>query len=90
MQTLLEAEGYYNADYRDIADIIRRVSTNPGQDLVSLFKQLLLNVMIVNTDDHLKNFSMIFDGDGWKLSPAFDLVPNIGLNARACVTHQLR
>ena len=80
MQTLLKAEGYYNAGYRDIADIIRLVSTNPGDDLLKLFKQLLFNVMIGNTDDHLKNFCMIFDGDGWKLSPAFDLVPNIGLN----------
>ena len=53
-QTLLKAEGYYNAGYRDIADIIRRVWTNPGQDLVRLFKQLLFNVMIGNTDDHLK------------------------------------
>ncbi len=80
MQTLLSAEGYYNADYRDMAAIIRRVSGNPGQDLVKLFKQLIFNVMVGNTDDHLKNFCMIFDGDGWKLSPAFDLVPNIGLN----------
>jgi len=80
MQTLLKADGYYNTGYRDIADIIRRVSTNPGQDLVKLFKQLLFNVLIGNTDDHLKNFCMIFDDDGWKLSPAFDLVPNVGLN----------
>lgn len=80
MQTLLKAEGYYNAGYGDIAEIIRRVSTNPGQDLVKLFKQLLFNVLIGNTDDHLKNFCMIFDGGVGKLSPAFDLVPNIGLN----------
>ena len=50
------------------------------KDLLKLFKQLVFNVMIGNTDDHLKNFCMIYDGDGWKLSPAFDLVPNIGLN----------
>ncbi len=80
MQTLLKADGYYYAGYRDLADIIRRVSSNPGGDLLKLFKQLVFNVMIGNTDDHLKNFCMIYDGDGWKLSPAFDLVPNIGLN----------
>ena len=80
MQTLLKAEGYYTAGYRDIADIVRRVSTSPGQDLLKLFKQLLFNILIGNTDDHLKNFCMIFDGESWKISPAFDLVPNIGLN----------
>ncbi|NTW88882.1 MAG: HipA domain-containing protein, partial [Desulfobulbaceae bacterium] len=68
------------ASYGDIADIIRRVSTDPSRDLSNLYNQLLFNVLIGNTDDHLKNFCMIFDGDGWKLSPAFDLLPNIGLN----------
>jgi serine/threonine-protein kinase HipA len=80
MQTLQKADGYYNASYGDIADIIRRVSTDPSRDLSNLYNQLLFNVLIGNTDDHLKNFCMIFDGDGWKLSPAFDLLPNIGLN----------
>lgn len=80
MQTLLKGEGYYNASYRDIADVIRRVSDTPGQDLIKLFNQLLFNVMVGNTDDHLKNFCMLFDGSGWRLSPAFDLVPNVGLN----------
>ena len=36
--------------------------------------------MIGNPDDHLMNFCMLFDGQAWRLSPAFDLVPNIGLN----------
>lgn len=81
MQTLLKADGFYFVGYRDLADVIRRVCSDPIEDLLRLFKQLLFNVMIGNTDDHLKNFCMIYDGDGWKLSPAFDLVPNIGLNS---------
>ncbi len=80
MQTLLGADGYYNAGYSDMADILRRVSDDPGHDLLKLFKQLVFNVMIGNTDDHLKNFCMLYDGENWKLSPAYDLVPNIGLN----------
>ena len=36
--------------------------------------------MIGNTDDHLKNFLMLHNDEGWRLSPAFDLVPNIGFN----------
>lgn len=80
MQTLLKADGYYYAGYRDLADIIRRVCSNPVADLLKLYKQLVFNVMLGNTDDHLKNFCIMYDGDAWKLSPAFDLVPNIGLN----------
>ncbi|MBW2594346.1 MAG: type II toxin-antitoxin system HipA family toxin [Deltaproteobacteria bacterium] len=80
MQSLLKADGYYYAGYRDMAEVIRHVSTQPGQDLQRLYKQMVFNVMIGNTDDHLKNFTMLHNDEGWELSPAFDLVPNIGFN----------
>ncbi len=81
MQSLLRADGYYNLAYTDMADILRMVSANPAEDLGNLFKQMVFNILIGNTDDHLKNFSMLNDGSGWRLSPAYDLVPNIGLNS---------
>ena len=80
MQSLLKADYYYNAGYRDLAEVIKHVSKQPGQDLHRLFRQMVFNVMIGNTDDHLKNFLMLHDDTGWRLSPAFDLVPNIGFN----------
>ncbi|MEA3416131.1 MAG: type II toxin-antitoxin system HipA family toxin [Thermodesulfobacteriota bacterium] len=80
MQSLLKADGYYYAGYRDLAEVIRHVSTQPGQDLQRLYRQMVFNVMIGNTDDHLKNFLMLHNDEGWRLSPAFDLVPNIGFN----------
>ncbi len=80
MQTLLGADGYYSLGYINMAEIIRKVSSIPAEDLKELFRQLVFNVLIGNTDDHLKNFSMICDGKSWKLSPAYDLVPNIGQN----------
>lgn len=80
MQTLLAAGDYYYLAYRDMADIIRSVSSAPAEDLIKLFKQLVFNVCIGNTDDHLKNFSMVCDGSTWRLSPAYDLVPDIGQN----------
>ena len=80
MQSLLKADGYYYAGYRDMAEVIRHVSTQPGQDIQRLYRQMVFNVMIGNTDDHLKNFLMLHNDEGWRLSPAFDLVPNIGFN----------
>jgi serine/threonine-protein kinase HipA len=41
---------------------------------------MVFNIMIGNTDDHLQNFIMLHDDSGWRLSPAFDLLPNIGFN----------
>lgn len=81
MQTLLKADHFYNLAYGDLAELIRHVSSQPGQDLQRLYKQMVFNVMIGNTDDHLKNFLMLHDETGWRLSPAFDLVPNTGFNS---------
>lgn len=80
MQSLLKADGYYNAGYRDLARMVQHISTHPLEDLGMLYRQMIFNVLIGNTDDHLKNFCMLHDDGGWKLSPAFDLVPNIGFN----------
>lgn len=80
MQSLLKADGYYNAGYRDLAEVIKHISSQPGHDLHRLYRQMIFNVMIGNTDDHLKNFIMLHDDTGWRLSPAFDLIPNIGFN----------
>ena len=80
MQTLLKADGYYYAGYRDIAHVLQKISAAPQRDLQMLFRQMVFNVLIGNTDDHLKNFCMLHDDEGWRLSPAFDLVPNIGMN----------
>ncbi len=80
MQTLLGAEGHYFLGYQDMAGVIRRISANPADDLDRLFRQMVYNVLIGNTDDHLKNFCMLHGEEGWHLSPAFDLVPNINRN----------
>jgi len=80
MQTLLKADDFYNAGYRDLADVIKHISSQPGHDLHRLYRQMAYNIMIGNTDDHLKNFIMLHDETGWRLSQAFDLIPNIGFN----------
>lgn len=76
LQTLLGAEGYYYFAYHDIADAVRKWSFSPAADLVMLFRLMVFNVAIGNTDDHLKNFSMLRDARGWCLAPAYDLTPN--------------
>jgi len=78
MQTLLKAEGYYQCRYKDLLDMVRMVSSDPGADSSLLFRQMVFNAVIGNTDDHLKNFWMTCSPhEGWRLSPAFDLLPDI-------------
>lgn len=64
------------ATYVDIAEVIRRHSSAPTDDLHELFRRIVFNVMISNHDDHLRNHGFLYDGDNqWRLSPAYDLNP---------------
>ncbi len=80
MKTLLGAKNYYYLGYGDMADIVRRLSDVPGNDLRGLFRQCVFNALIGNTDDHLKNFAMMRSEQGWHLTQAFDLLPDINNN----------
>lgn len=72
--------------YEDIADIIRRYCEHPIADLEQLLGQLLINSALRNTDDHLRNFSLLHDGIGWHLSPAYDIVPDESMGAYHQIT----
>ena len=65
-------------DYTDIFSAIRKVSSSPDEDCKEMFRRLLFNISVNNTDDHLKNHEMVCDAESgeWRLSPAFDIVPN--------------
>lgn len=76
MQTLLRAEGVYRFGYGDLFEIIRKYSFQPEIDSTNLFAQMTFNALIGNTDDHLKNFTMLHDDHGYYLSPAYDLMPD--------------
>jgi len=63
--------------YQAMADALRRVSAEPAKDLAALFRHALVNAAIGNTDDHLRNFRMRHTEHGWRLAPAFDLLPDV-------------
>lgn len=65
------------ADYTDVVRILKDHSANPEQDIRKLFAQMIFNVATNNTDDHARNFAMVLTDEGYRLSPAFDLTPNI-------------
>lgn len=77
LQTLMGEEGYYLTGYPELADTVRQISCAPEHDLPNLYCQAVFNAALGNTDDHLKNFSMRNEGSGWRLTPAYDLIPDI-------------
>jgi serine/threonine-protein kinase HipA len=73
-----ERPGAWVLSYGEAAAAIRKHSAAPQQDMDAFFRHMVLNAVIGNTDDHLKNFWMLHGPKGYRLSPAFDLVPDIG------------
>lgn len=68
--------------YVDIAAAARRIGVpSPEREM---FRRLLVNARLKNTDDHLRNHAVIHDGTGWKLSPVFDIVPHPGRGRHVC------
>lgn len=62
--------------YLLLADELRRRSARTAQDLEELFRRMVFNALISNTDDHPRNHALIAPTDKWELSPAYDLTPN--------------
>ena len=44
-------------------------------DLIELWKRIVFNMAVTNTDDHLRNHAFIFTKRGWTLSPLYDVNP---------------
>jgi serine/threonine-protein kinase HipA len=77
MRTLCkERPGVYVQSYSELMQVLRKYSAAPAADVVALFRHMAFNAAIGNVDDHLKNFWMLATPAGWRLAPAFDLVPD--------------
>ena len=75
MQSLLQRSASDEGSYSDCLDVIKKYSGSPVEDALNLYKQMVVNVGVANTDDHLKNFSMLYLNSSWYLSPAYDVTP---------------
>lgn len=63
------------SSYLDLASIIISSGANPVADLVELWKRIVFNMAVSNTDDHLRNHAFILKKNGWTLSPLYDVNP---------------
>ena len=77
--TLLRAEDTQQQrdrwSYVLLAEELRRISARPEGDARELFKRMVFNALITNTDDHPRNHAVIAPEHEWRLSPAYDLTP---------------
>lgn len=61
--------------YPLMADSLRRWSDKPEADCAELFRRMVFNAAVTNNDDHPRNHALLRRQKGWRLSPAYDLVP---------------
>lgn len=61
---------------RKIFRLLRNVSSDPLQDQLHLLDLLIFDVLIGNTDNHIKNLSLLYSPDlhTIRLAPAYDLI----------------
>lgn len=62
--------------YLDLVGFIMQHCPAAKEDLEQLWRRILFNVLVSNTDDHLRNHGFILTDKGWRLSPAYDMNPN--------------
>ena len=65
------------ASYLEIAEFIKFSGASNEEDLHQLWRRIVFNISISNTDDHLRNHGFVLSEKGWRLSPAFDVNPSI-------------
>ena len=77
MTLLGKVDGEDNGSYLDIVSFIKSYGSCPKDDLIELWSRIIFNIAVSNTDDHLRNHGFILTDSGWKLSPLYDVNPNI-------------
>jgi serine/threonine-protein kinase HipA len=73
--TALAARDGDTRSYIEIAEALRTMGAAVARDLPQLWTRMVFNILVSNTDDHLRNHGFLYEPRGWRLSPAFDLNP---------------
>jgi serine/threonine-protein kinase HipA len=74
--SMLGSKDNETRSYLEIVDALRQHGAAPKADMEELWRRLVFNILISNTDDHLRNHAFLYAGqEGWRLSPAYDLNP---------------
>jgi serine/threonine-protein kinase HipA len=66
------------ASYRQLAELSRQQFSNQIASLHELFRRIVFNILVGNTDDHARNHAAFWDGIALTLTPAYDICPQTG------------
>jgi serine/threonine-protein kinase HipA len=72
---------YTMATTETVLNMVRRFSTDHRIDILEAVRRVVVDVLLGNGDNHLKNWSFHFPAPGEiRLSPAYDIVPTVLFN----------
>ncbi len=75
MTLLGYSDGDENVSYLNLAEFIMQNGASVKNDLEELWRRIVFNIAVKNTDDHLRNHGFLLSPQGWILSPAYDVNP---------------
>ena len=73
MTLLGKNDGDDTTSYLDLASFIRAYGLDVKENLLELFKRVAFNILVKNTDDHLRNHGFLLKNGKWILSPLYDV-----------------
>jgi serine/threonine-protein kinase HipA len=59
--------------YLELAEFLMQYGASVDKDLEELWRRIIFNICVTNTDDHLRNHGFLLTNSGWVLSPAYDV-----------------
>jgi serine/threonine-protein kinase HipA len=74
-ETKYAAEG--GPGFKECFALLRRVSARPAEDVLKLLDAAIFNLIAGNADAHGKNFSILYDAQGPRLAPLYDLLSTV-------------
>ena len=73
MTLLGKNDGDDGTSYLELASFIKSYGINIKDNLLELFKRIAFNILVKNTDDHLRNHGFLLRDGKWVLSPVYDI-----------------
>jgi len=75
MTLLGHTDGEPGASYLEMVEFLIKNGAQTNKDLEELWRRIVFNICVKNTDDHLRNHGFLLRDKGWILSPAYDINP---------------
>jgi len=69
------ADAQNGVSYLELVEFLMRCGADINNDLKELWRRIVFNICVSNTDDHLRNHGFLLTDAGWILSPAYDMNP---------------